>query len=157
MNYDRATRSHTKVWWKLGAFFSAEFGQIFISIVGKELWVLLRGKGPDEPEFSFEIVLIHSLLIHTDLIEYNIVGNTKASLLRCFPFISMLMAADLISTGQYLNYQIFSNLQFRALLKNSPHSIHIDLKDTSGGNVPFVSVCIIRLILMFRKASNNHF
>ena len=155
--YACAERSHTKVWWKLVAFFSTDLWHIFISIVGKELWVMLRGNGPHEPEFSFEILRIHFLMIYTDPIEYNIVGNTKAPLLRCSPFISMLMAGDLISAGQYLNYQTFSHLQFRALLKNSPHSNHIDLKNTSGGNIPFVSVCITRFVLMFREASSNHF
>ena len=35
---------------------------------------------------------------------------------------------DIITTAQYMNYQTFSNLQFRPLLKNSFHSIHIDLR-----------------------------
>ena len=56
-----------------------------------------------------------------------------------------------------MNYQTFSNLQFRPLLKNSFHSIHIDLSDTSGEKIPFVSVGITRLVLMFRKVSNIHF
>ena len=56
-----------------------------------------------------------------------------------------------------MNYQTFSNLQFRPLLKNSFHSFHIDLRDTSGDKTPFVSVGITRLVLMFRKASNIHF
>ena len=53
-----------------------------------------------------------------------------------------------------MNYQTFSNLQFRPLLKNSFQSIHIDLRDTSGEQIPFVSVGITRFVLMFRKASN---
>ena len=56
-----------------------------------------------------------------------------------------------------MNYQTFSNLQFRPLPKNSFHSIHIDLRDTSGEKIPFVSVGITRLVLIFRKASNIHF
>ena len=56
-----------------------------------------------------------------------------------------------------MNYQTFSNLQFRPMLKNSIHSIHIDLKDTSGEIIPFESVGITRLVLIFRKASNIHF
>ena len=55
-----------------------------------------------------------------------------------------------------MKYQTFSNLQFRPLLKNSFHCIHIDLRDTSGEKVPFVSVGIARLVLMFRKVSNIH-
>ena len=96
-------------------------------------------------------------MIDTDLIEYNIVGDTKAPLFRCFPFISKLKSGDIITTGQYMNYQIFINLQFRPLLKNSFHSIHIDLRDTSGEKITFVSVGITRLVLMFKKASNSHF
>ena len=56
-----------------------------------------------------------------------------------------------------MNYQTFSNLQFRPLLKNSFHNMHIDLRDPSGEKIPFVSVGITRLVLMFRKASNIHF
>ena len=139
------------------AFFSTDLGHIFGSNVGNEFGVMLRGKGPHKPEFAYDSVRIHSLMIYTDLIEYNIVGDTKAPLLRCFPFISKLKSGDIITTGQYMNYQTFSNLQFRPLLKNSFHSIHIDLRDTRGEKIPFVSVGITRLVLMFRKASNIHF
>ena len=93
---------------------------------------MLRGKGPHKPEFAYELVRIHPLMIYTDLIRYNIVGDTKVLLLRCFPFISKLKSGDIITTGQYMNYQTFTNLQFRPLLKNSFHSIRINLRDTSG-------------------------
>ena len=66
------------------AFFSTDLGHIFGSNVGNEFGVMLRGKGPYKPEFAYDIVRIHSLMIYTDLIEYNIVGDTKAPLLRCF-------------------------------------------------------------------------
>ena len=114
------------------AFFNTDLGHIFGINVGDEFGVMLRGKGPHEPEFAHDIVRIHSLMIYTDLIEYNIVDDTKAPLLRCFPFISKLESGGIITTGQYMNYQTFSNLQFRPLLKNLFHSIHIELRDTSG-------------------------
>ena len=56
-----------------------------------------------------------------------------------------------------MNYQRFSNLQFIPQLKNSFHSIHIDLRDTSGEKLLFVSVGVTRLVLMFGKMSNTHF
>ena len=118
---------------------------------------MLRGKGPHKPEFPYNSVRINSLLIYTDLIEYNILGDTKAPLLRCFLLISKLKSGYILTTGQYKDYQTFSNLQFRPLLKNSFHSFHSDLRDTSGEKVPFVSVGITRFVLMFRKASNIHF
>ena len=139
------------------AFCSTDLGHFFGSNVGNEFEVLMIGKGPHEPEFAYDIVRIHSQMIYSDIVEYNIVGDTKASLLRCFPFISKLKGGDSITTGQYMNYQTFSNLQFRPLLKNSFYSIHIDLRDPSGEKRPIVSVGISRLVLMFRKASNIHF
>ena len=114
------------------AFCSTDLGHIFGNNVGNHFGVLMKGKGPHEPQFAYDIVRIHSLMIYSDLVEYNVVGDIKAPLLRCFPFISKLMGEDIITTGQHMNYQTFSNLQFRPLLKNSFHSIHIDLRDTSG-------------------------
>ena len=125
--------------------------------MGNEIGVLVIGKGPHEPQFAYDIVRVHSLMIYSDLVEHSIVGDTKVHLLRCFPFISKLKGGDIITTGQYMNYQTFSNLQIRPLLKNSFHSIRIDLRDTSGEKIPFVSVGITGLVLMFRKASNIHF
>ena len=139
------------------AFLSTDLGHNFGSNVANEFGVMLRGKGPHKTDFAYDIVRIQSLKIYTDLIENNIVGDIKPPLLRCFPFISKLKSGDIITTGQYMNYQTISNLHFRPVLKNFFHSIHIDLRDTSGEKVPFVSVGITRLVLMFRKASNIHF
>ena len=50
-----------------------------------------------------------------------------------------------------MNCQNFSNLQFRPLLKNSIDSIHNDLTDISGEKIPFVTVDITRLVLMFKR------
>ena len=139
------------------AFCSTDLGHTFGNNVGNEFGVLMIGKGPHEPEIAYDIVRIHSLMIYSDIVECNIVGDTKAPMLRCFPFISTLKGGDIITTGQYMNYQTFSNLQFTPLLINSFHSIYIDLRDPSGEKKAFVSVGITRLVLMFRKASNIHF
>ena len=138
-------------------FCSTDLGHIFRNNVGNHFGVLMKGKGPHEPQFAYDIVRIHSLMVYTDLVVYNIVGDTKTPLLRCFPFISELKGGNIITTGQYMNYQTFSNLQFRPLLKNSFHSIHIDLRDTSGEKIPFVSVGITWFVLMFRKVSSIQF
>ena len=138
-------------------FFSTDLEHIFGSNVGNEFAGMLRGKGTHKPQFAYDIVRIHYLMIYRDLIEYKIVGDTKPPSLRCFPFISKLKSRDIITTGQYMSYQTFSNLQFRPLLKNSFHSHHIDLRDNSGEKIPFVSVGITRIVLMFRKDSNIHF
>ena len=56
-----------------------------------------------------------------------------------------------------MNYQTSSNLQFRLLLKIFFLSIHIDLRNPSAENSPFISVGITHLALMFKKDSNAHF
>ena len=138
------------------ANFSTDMGHILGGVVGDDLGILMRGKGPHEPTFAYNAVRIHSLMIYTDIVEYNFVGNTKTLLLRCFPFISKLKSGDIITTAQYMNYQTFSNLQFRRLMKNSFHSIHIDLRDTSGEKFPVDSLRITRLVFMFRRVSDIH-
>ena len=91
------------------AFFSTDLGHVFGSNVGNEFGLMLRGKGPHKPEFAYDLVRIHSLVKYTDLIEYNIVGDTKAPLLRCFLFISKIQSGDIITTGQYMNYQFLAS------------------------------------------------
>ena len=138
------------------AAFSIDLGHLFEGDMRNDLGILMRGKLSHEPTFAYDIVHINSLMIYTDIVEYNIVGDTKAPLLRCFPFISKLKTGKIITTGQYMNYHTFSNFQFRRLLKNSSHSIRSDLRDTSGEKIHFVSVGITRLVLMFRKVSDIH-
>ena len=70
----------------------------------------MRGKGPHEPWFAYDIVRIHSLMTHIGFVEYNIVEHTKAPLLRCFPFVSKIKSCVIITTGQYMNYLTFSSL-----------------------------------------------
>ena len=77
------------------AFCSTDLGHIFGNNVGNEFGVLMIGKGPHEPEFAYDIVRVHSLMIYSDIVEYNIVGDTKAPLLRCFRFISKLKGGDI--------------------------------------------------------------
>ena len=139
------------------AFCSTDLGHIFGNNVGNQFGLLMKWKSPHEPQFAYDIVPIYSLMIYSDLVEYSIVGDTKVPLLRFFPFISKLKGGDIITAGQHMNYQTISNLQFRPLLKNSFHSLHIDLRDTSGEKIPFVSVGITRLVLIFRKTSNIYF
>ena len=120
------------------AIFSTDLGHFFGGDVRKDLGIFMRGKGPHELTFAYDIVRIHSLMVYTDIVGYNIVGDTKAPLLCCFPFISEFKPDDITTTGQYMNYQYFSNLQLRRLLKNFFHSKHLDLRDMSGEKIPFV-------------------
>ena len=69
------------------AFCSTDLGHIFGNNVGNKFGVLMIGKGSHEPEFAYDIVSIHLLIIYSNLEEYNFVGDTKATLLRCFLYL----------------------------------------------------------------------
>ena len=44
------------------AFCSTDLGHIFGNNVGNQFGVLMKGKGPHEPQFAYDIVRIHSLM-----------------------------------------------------------------------------------------------
>ena len=56
-----------------------------------------------------------------------------------------------------MSYHSFTKLQFKKLLKNYFRSIQIELKDTMGEKILFVSVGITRVVLLIRKISDKHF
>ena len=92
-------------------------------ILGFPMSVLLMGVGPHKSHFPVDILRLHSVMIYTDIIEYGIIGDTTAPLLRCFPLIAKLRNGDEIESKQYMNYQTFITLQFEKRLKNNFHSI----------------------------------
>ena len=93
------------------AFFNTDPGHIFGSNVGNGFGVMLRRRRrPHKPKLAYDIVHKHSLKLYTDLIEYNIVGDTQALLLRCFAYVSKLKIGDIVTSGHYINYHTFSNL-----------------------------------------------
>lgn len=98
-----------------------------------------------------DIQRIHSVMIYTDIIEHGIVGDRKAPILRCFPFISRFRNGDTLQPQQVMNYKSFDNLQFRKLLKNSFHSIKIELRSSTGDKIPFSGIGITRITLLFRQ------
>ena len=58
----------------------------------------MKRKDPHYPQCSYDIIRIDSLMIYTDIIEYNLVGDTKTILLCCIPFISGEKNEDIISS-----------------------------------------------------------
>ena len=42
--------------------------------------VFMGGAGPHFPKFPYNIVRIHTSMIYSDIVEYNIVDDTKAAL-----------------------------------------------------------------------------
>ena len=118
--------------------------------------ILKKRKGPHDPQYSYDIIKVPFLMVYSNFIIYKLVGDTKTALLRCIPFISK-KNGDIITTGQYMNYQSFTILQFKKFLKNSFHSITTELSETTGEKFHFVSVGIKRVVHFFRNISDNHF
>ena len=81
------------------AIYNTDLGHKLGGDVRNDLGIFMRGKASHEPTFAHDIVRIKSLMIYTDIVDYNIVGDTKAPLLRCFPFISKIKSGDIITTG----------------------------------------------------------
>ena len=88
----------------------------------------MKGKGPHYPQYSYDILTKHSFMIYSDIIEYDIVGDTEIPLLRCIPFISKVRKGGIKSTGQCMIYQSLTNLHFEKLMKNFFHSIKTELR-----------------------------
>ena len=114
------------------AFFSKDLGHFFAGYVVNGFGVTLREKEPQKQELVNEIDRRQSLIISTDLVEYTIVGNRYILSLRCVSLIAKLNAGSILTAVEYLNYETFSDLQFKQLLRNCFFSFHIDIRFTSG-------------------------
>ena len=57
---------------------SANLRQIFVCDLDKiQTEVVTGGKGPNHPQYSYNIMRIHSLMIYSDVLDYNRVGDLK--------------------------------------------------------------------------------
>ena len=100
------------------ALFSTHLSHLSGSSFGNEFDVIWSGKGPYKPEVASGIIRKQFLTIYTNLIECNFVRVRKAPVLSCFVFLLGLKAGGIKSTRLYWNYETFSHLKFRPLLKS---------------------------------------
>ena len=119
-------------------------------ILGFPMSVLLIGEGPHYSNFPVDILRIHSVQVYTDIIEYSIIGDTMAPVLRCFPFVTKMKRNE-ISMPYLMNHHSFAIPQFKRLMKRSFNQISVQLRDKTGSLLPFVGVGDSRLTLQFRK------
>ena len=66
------------------SIFSTDLAHILRGDERNVLGILMCGKESHGPTFAYDIVRNHSLLIYTDIVEYFVVGDTKAPLFRFF-------------------------------------------------------------------------
>ena len=65
---------------------SIELAHIFGGDFRNDREILMFGRGPHKPLFAYDIVRILSLMIHTDIVEYIKVGDTKSFLITMLSF-----------------------------------------------------------------------
>ena len=61
------------------AFFKMDVGHIFGSNVGNENGLTLERQRAHQPDFAYHFVRIHTFMVYTDLIEYNILATRRSS------------------------------------------------------------------------------
>ena len=100
--------------------------------------------------YPIDIQRIHSALVYTDIVEYFVLGGTTVPILRYFLF-AQNISRESLSVTKTTNCFSFDNLQFRKLLRNSFHSIKIEIRAHTGELIPFISNGCTRVTLLFRK------
>ena len=92
----------------------------------------------------------HCMYVYTDIVEYSILGDVKAPILRTIPLISKIRKHE-ACLAQTLNYKSFDHLLFKRVLMQSFHSIRVRLLDSLGNQIPFSDIGRTVLTLLFRK------
>ncbi len=90
------------------------------------------------------------MFVYCDLIEYNIVGDVKAPLLRGIPLLTRIRN-NLCQVVQINNYRHFDTLQYKNVIQNSFQVINIELRSETGKLIPFFDVGRTVLTIQFRK------
>ena len=88
----------------------------------------------------------NTIFLYCDLVQNEILGDSQTALLRANPLNNFLSEHP---RQQCLNYQTFTNLQWRRIVKSSIESITISLR--SGQLLPFLSRGRTNITLQFRQ------
>ena len=95
----------------------------------------------------------HLIFIYNNVIEYQYVGDTKASLLRVIDSKQRLKNGS-VSELEPTHRIVFTNLDYKKLLTNTIQSISIELRTETGQLVPFAGTGNVILTLQFKKFSS---
>jgi hypothetical protein len=121
---------------------------------------LIPGKpyraGVQKGEYSVDLTSgRHLMMVYTNIIEYGLVGDTKAPILRAVPLVSKMKDDhDNMQITQSLHYRDFQKLQYKNLLTNNFHTIKMELRDTRGDLIPFMDCGRSFATLQFRQVEN---
>lgn len=107
--------------------------------------------------FPPDIQRLHKMLVYTDIIEHQIIGDTLGQLLRSIPMASKMKNGELSGMDySQITKSFHEPIQFKKIQVNSFHSIHIDLYAENGERIPFIDVGHASLTLMFRFNTHHN-
>ncbi len=110
--------------------------------------ITYRGTYPVDMQAGVSI-----MFVYINIIEYQVIGNMRAPLLRAIPMVNR-MRNDSLAYTQTLNYNSFgSDLQYKNLMSNAFQTVKVELRDDSGKLVPFMGNGRTVLTLSFKRKS----
>ena len=93
----------------------------------------------------------HTMFLYCDLVQNETLGDTQTALLRSIPLKSITLA----QTMGEVNHKIFTNLQWKRIVKPQFQSISLTLANEMGQKMPFLSCGRTNITLAFRPAPRN--
>ena len=108
-------------------------------------------------EYSMDIRRLHNMMVYSEIIEHQVIGDVLAPLLRSIPLVSKMKGAETSNTDVSQVTKTFAiPLQFKKVLLKSFHSIRIELYAENGELVPFLDIGRTALTLIFRYNTPHH-
>ncbi len=92
----------------------------------------------------------YTMFVYCDLIEYGVVGDVKAPILRGVPLISKIRN-DIVQVSQINSYRYFDTPQYKNINRKSFQIILIELRSETGEPIPFFDVGRTVLTIHFKK------
>lgn len=103
-----------------------------------------------ESDLPVDIDNLHTVLVYTDIVEYTVVGDVKAPILRCLPFQTLKEKSNLVIKETSRDYT-FENLIYHKLSVRLLTSIKIELKKLDGNFFPVKGDHPTRVMLHLRR------
>lgn len=111
-------------------------------------WLSIPSSLKNAKPLNNKTIKVNHLYIYSDIIEYTIVGDTITPLLRIVPMQSYIGTT---SIDHYTH--IFNKPHYTPVSRQHIETIHIDIRNDLGINIPFIdgNKCIIKLHFRQRR------
>ena len=93
------------------------------------------------------------IVVYLDIIEYQHVGDSRASILKIIESERRLRNCSL-NTIAPVHHKTFTNLDYKRLLSNNIQSIKVELRSETGKLIPSLESVKLSSVLSFRERAN---